>query len=695
MRSVTTDTRSAPAAGSASALAAQRRFFPEVQGLRAVAVVLVLLYHVDKDLIPGGYAGVDVFFVISGFLITTLLLREARDHGRVSLARFYVRRIRRILPASTLVLLVTGAAAFALLPSPRLLDTAGQLVASAAYLENIYLAQQAVDYLAAEAAASPVQHYWSLAVEEQFYLVWPLLFLGWAALGRRGRGGGDRTILAATGVVLAASFVCSVMLTAADPQAAYFLPQTRMWELAVGGVLAIALSRWRLPARLRWALGWAGLGAILVAVSAYDDATAFPGWAAALPVLGAAAVIAAGESGTRWSSYGLLSTAPARFIGDISYALYLWHWPLVVFTLSLTESTTLSPPAGVAVIVLSVALAWATKICVEDPVRDGGLLRAGRSAAAFAMAATLIVTAIGGGQYLRVQWLRAVEFDPAVHVGPQALSETTPEGDPGEPVYPSPVAVEEDLPSVYADDCQAPNRALTPQSCEYGPAEDDAAATVVIVGDSHAAHWVPALREVAAERDWRLLTYTKSSCPFSDTLIEEKDSAYPECPEWNTAVAEELTEDVRPDAVFTSSHADADAFGAGSEQESTREIADGMARLWDTLEDAGSEVVAIRDNPGMRARPAECVARHDTARDMCTRPRDEAFSRDDPQLLAAEAADNSARVVDLTEGFCTDESCPVVVGNVLAYRDSHHLTATYSELLAPLLARKTEDVLDP
>ncbi|WDZ92244.1 acyltransferase [Nocardiopsis sp. HUAS JQ3] len=163
-----------------------RRFRPEVQGLRAVAVLLVLVYHLNPALLPGGYVGVDVFFVISGFLITSLLYREATEHGKVSIGGFYVRRIRRLLPAATTVLLVTGAVALFLLPVTRLVDTAWQLVASAAYVENLYLAQQAVDYLAADDPPSPVQHFWSLSVEEQFYLVWPLLFVVWTL----GRGGG-------------------------------------------------------------------------------------------------------------------------------------------------------------------------------------------------------------------------------------------------------------------------------------------------------------------------------------------------------------------------------------------------------------------------------------------------------------------------------------------------------------------------
>ncbi|WP_131101103.1 acyltransferase family protein [Streptomonospora litoralis] len=664
-----------------------------MQGLRAVAVGLVLVYHVDHDLLPGGYIGVDVFFVISGFLITSLLLREAREHGRVSLSRFYARRIRRILPAASVVLAVTGVAAFWLLPAPRLAEIAKELAASAFYVENLLLADQSVDYLSAETAASPVQHFWSLAVEEQFYLLWPLLFAGWAMLGLRSdqRLGRRRVVLAAAGTVLVASLVCSVVMTAADPQPAYFLPQTRMWELAAGGVLAVVLTRYGIGAVwARWALAWAGLAAIGWAAWTYSGQTPFPGIAAAVPVLGAAAVIAAGEHHPRYSAYGLLSSAPARFGGDISYALYLWHWPVIVFALSLRESDELPLLSGVAVVIASVLLAWGTKVAVEDPVRRHGLLRSGRAAAAFAVTAALVVGLIGAAQFARYEWLRSVEFDPVVHVGPAALGTSDPFGSTDEQIYPSPVAANEDLPDVY-DECQASPRLTTLQKCVYGP--DEAETTVAVTGDSHAAQWVPALRKIAEEQGWRLHIYAKSSCAFTLTTIELNGKGYDECAEWNKTVMEELTTDVKPDVVFTSSSVGADAADSATESESKLDIATGMSRLWGPLEDAGSQVVAIRDTPRTGERVPECVSRHSRESPECMTATADAFSEQDPQLIAA-ANDEDAEVIDLSDEFCIGDTCPPVIGNVLVYRDSNHLTATYAELLAPQLRATAADALE-
>ncbi len=656
----------------------QRRYFPEVQGLRAVAVTIVLIYHLNHDVLPGGYVGVDVFFVISGFLITTLMLREAAAHGRVSVRDFYIRRVRRILPAATVVLLVTGTLAVVLLPTPRHADTAAQLAASATYVQNLFLANQSVDYLAAESAASPVQHFWSLAVEEQFYLLWPLLFAAWLALPVRWRG--HQTILTLTGVVVALSLAVSVWLTTTDPHPAYFLPHARFWELAAGGALAVILARRSPPERVRWGLGWAGIAAIAITTLTFDGATPFPGWSAILPVAGTLAVITAGATPGRWSADALLSTRATTFVGDLSYALYLWHWPLIVFTLAHTGDAALTPLQATLILAATFALAWATKITVEDPVRTHGLLRSGARATTFALTGVLLVTTVSAATHTHQRRLQDVAFDPAVHVGPTALNEPTPHARQPE-IYPPPVSAAADLPRIYDDGCQATPSVAQLTSCVYGP--DDPTREVAVVGDSHAAHWIPALRKIAQDRNWRLHTYTKSSCAFTDTLLDHDDQPYRECEQWNEALTDELISDIEPDMVVTSSATQTRAHHADSTDESTRIIAAGMTGLWSRLQAADIKVLAIRDNPSLQARLPECVDQHPDELHECGQPRQEALEHDDPQEVAITRYDAPAELVDLSERFCTDQRCPPVVGNVLVYRDSNHLTATYARLLAP------------
>ncbi|NYH53996.1 peptidoglycan/LPS O-acetylase OafA/YrhL [Nocardiopsis arvandica] len=661
-----------------------RRFRPEVQGLRAVAVLLVLVYHLNPALLPGGYVGVDVFFVISGFLITSLLYREAGEHGRVSISGFYVRRVRRLLPAATTVLLTTGVVAFFVLPVTRLADTAWQLVASAAYVENLYLARQAVDYLASDTPPSPVQHFWSLSVEEQFYLVWPLLFVAWSLARRRWRAE-TRTLVVILGSVLVLSLACSVLLTQREPASAYFLPLTRAWELAVGGLLAVGLAHGSLPERWRPLLGWSGLAAVAVSALAYDDGTPFPGWAAALPVLGSAAVIAAEQSDGRLAASRLLGTAPARWIGDLSYSLYLWHWPLIVFALVLTGRDRLGLLEAVTVAALSVLLAWGTRVWVEDPVRDRNLVRGGRSALTVATAGVVTVAAVGGAVYLQVDREGAVSFDPAVHTGPAALGQAP----DTELIYPSPVNAEDDVPTLYDDDCQASRTETDPgDPCVYGP--EDADTDVAVVGDSHSAQWVPALEKMAAERGWRIFVYTKSSCAFTDTVVKGPEGGpYTACGEWNHAVVDELDE-LRPELVFTSSSTASGPVEESSPEQERAEMAEGMSRLWEDVAQVSGEIVALRDTPRARKDVVECVATHIDDPSRCERPVEDAFDDADPQEDAARSLDERVHWIDLSDRFCVDGGCPAVIGNVMVYRDAGHITSTYAELLADDLSARID-----
>src|SRR3954451_2902571 len=344
---------------------------PEIQGLRAVAVAAVVVCHFWPSALPGGFVGVDVFFVISGFLITSHLLREVARTGRVSLAAFWARRARRILPAALLVLALCALATLAFVPEVHRQQFFAEIRASTFYVQNWKLAHSAVDYFAAGDGPSPVQHFWSLSAEEQFYLVWPVLILAAAALGRR-------AIFATLAVLTAASLAYSVYKTAADPAAAYFVTPTRAWEFGAGGLLAFA------PAgRARPLACLAGLAAIAVASATFSAATAFPGVAAALPVRGGCAVI--------WARapLGPLAARPVQFAGDVSYGVYLWHWPLLVLA-----PYALEVPRG-GLLVLTLALAAATKRWVEDPVRRGRVLLARPPRWTLAPAAAVTALVIG------------------------------------------------------------------------------------------------------------------------------------------------------------------------------------------------------------------------------------------------------------------------------------------------------------
>ena len=341
-------------------------FRPDLEGLRAVAVILVLLYHAQVPWVSGGYVGVDVFFVLSGFLITGLLARELAATGRVDLPAFYARRARRLLPAASVTLLVTMVASALVLPPLRVPDVAGDTVAAAFYVSNMRFAIQATDYLGSALPPSPVLHFWSLGVEEQFYLFWPALLLFASGVAFRARRVSDG--LRRLAIILAITFVLSLAISlwltdVAQPWAFFSLP-ARAWELALGALLALpAAGRW-VPARAAPWLGWAGVVMVVLSGLVLDEATKFPGVAALLPTMGSALVIAAGLRAAGLSPdaqataaspdaqadaspdaqadapprrnlrrfavpAAVLGLAPLRFFGRISYSLYLWHWPIL------------------------------------------------------------------------------------------------------------------------------------------------------------------------------------------------------------------------------------------------------------------------------------------------------------------------------------------------------------------------------
>ncbi|HEY6609376.1 MAG TPA: acyltransferase, partial [Candidatus Limnocylindria bacterium] len=347
----------------------------DIQGLRAVAVGAVLLFHLWPNRLPGGYVGVDVFFVISGFLITSHLLhRPPRSGG--DLLEFWSRRIRRLLPASLLVLTVITIATWAVAPEPQWGNAAKEIAASALYVVNWYLASSSVDYLAAENAPTAAQHFWSLSVEEQFYLVWPLLIGLLTVIALRRRWPLQTVVGAGLGLAVAASLAYSVIATAQVPASAYFVTPTRVWELGVGGLLALFLSRRAfgrvseseavpLPPVARALLAWMGLAAIALAAFLYSPATPFPGYTALLPVLGAAALVAAHAPSNAASPARYLAVRPMQWLGDVSYSVYLWHWPLIVLV-PYVLGQPLRTTDKLLILVATLLLAGVTKILVED-----------------------------------------------------------------------------------------------------------------------------------------------------------------------------------------------------------------------------------------------------------------------------------------------------------------------------------------
>jgi peptidoglycan/LPS O-acetylase OafA/YrhL len=695
------------AAGGKPSVTADRGFRPDIQGLRAIAVGLVVIYHLFPSALPGGFAGVDVFFVISGYLITGHLWRTCRDGGRVSLVDFWGRRARRLMPASALVLAATWGISYLVLPSSQLAGTAAQIRASALYFQNWQLAGEAVNYLDSSDAASPVQHFWSLSVEEQFYLVWPLLFI--AALlvtrfrhrHRHGHGHGHgadgqratttkalhATAVALTVTLVVASLAYSVYDTHVNPAAAYFVTTTRMWELGAGGLLALlpAAATARV-ARQGW-LGWAGLALIASSQFILNGRTPFPGWIAVLPVAGALALIAGGSAEGRGGPWRLTSVRPMTFLGGISYSLYLWHFPVIVaWTTWSGHSAGLI--AGLLLIAACIALSWLTKVTVEDKVRlTPFIARHKWRSVATALAAVVPVALVS--VFLLIQ--------PAPwggQLGPGYPGSATLAGQvsvPVKKVLPPVDQARDNMPDYWkTDHCLDDPHASTPATCVFGDTSDPTR-TVVLVGDSVAGNWWAPLEEIATQEHWELITELHANCPWTAAQLYDpvNQGDYPSCYEWGATLLTDLIM-IHPDVVITSSLANDPTLAHPASGSAARaDVGAGEATYWAQLQANGIPVIAIRETPDLIHINAQaCVSQYGAASPRCQLPRTDADPADTPTSYAARILKGTVPVINMNSLICTPTECPSVVGNVLVYFDSHHLTQAYSQTLAPFLQEK-------
>jgi peptidoglycan/LPS O-acetylase OafA/YrhL len=672
----------------------------DIQGLRALAVAAVLAYHVWPSAVPGGYVGVDVFLVISGFLITSHLIRRPVRSG-ADLLEFWARRVRRLIPAASLVLLVTLAAAVVWLPATVRGVVGREVLAAALYVENWALARSATDYLAADQLHTPVQHYWSLSVEEQFYLAWPvaLALVGWAVARVRRRrlapdvaAGAGVAALALAVVTVAASLAWSVHLTSADPAAAYFVTTTRMWELALGGVLAavVALRPLRLRPGARAALAWAGLALVLAAVAAFDAETPFPGWTALVPTVGTALVIAASADGVAGGPAGLLGRRGVQWLGDVSYSVYLWHWPLVVIT-PFALARPLRPADQVAVVAATLLLAALTKRFVEDPVRRSRRLGRRRAATFAVLAAGMLV--VGGAALVVVDRAAAAER-AAADVVAEGVAAAGPCAGAGAVRDPSCGEVElfmpaefaaEDQPAPYADGCWNNAPFTTRHTCTYSGVDDGAggpAARVALVGNSHAGHWLPALEHVIDADGWELTTYLQSVCYPVDRPLEFDGAGEAEgCRATNRWAVRSIVQGGY-DLVILSARTNQRLAGVAPEDQ-TAVAQEAYAETLDAFTAAGIPVLVLRDTPAMPAAVPDCLASHPVDPGACGAPRGTAVEPD--PLAAAAASDGSGFVtlVDVTDLMCDASRCHAVVGGVVAYFDHGHLTTTFARTLTP------------
>ena len=652
----------------------------------------------------GGYIGVDVFFVISGYLITSHMYREARETSRVALLRFWARRIRRLLPASIFVLLVSLLGVFLWLPSTLWEVAARQVGASALYVQNWILAGDSVDYSAMHNDASVVQHYWSLSVEEQFYFAWPILVAAVLYLSRRRFAAGKsfmssprRAMIAGIATIGILSLAYSVILTQQSQSVAYFVTPTRVWEFAAGGLMALVFAERQFGGRRATAGAWIGL--ILIALSAvlYNGATPFPGWTAAIPVAGTVLVLLCAGNTAKMAPRWWLSRKPMTFLGDVSYGLYLWHWPLIVFAPYVLGHDP-AAPEKILLLALSVLLAWVTKLAIEDPLRRGRLLAPSRHAYAFTaagMAATVALSfGLAAAAYAPSNGGKASELgacygpgalDPRNNCGPVTGTQA--------PAVGPALVVKQNTEPLYKG-CQADFAGSEIVSCGLGADPGKAKATVAIVGDSHATAWFSALEAVASERNWHVKTYTKGSCPATTARrilpTEKNESNQRDCLAWSRKVSDELTADKSISTVFTAAYSTAYKFASPEGHTLKDPAVDGFKEVWQGWMASGKQVVAFDDVPRTNGKSVPtCLANNPDNILACAVPRSKAYPENTAIGRAGELMEREGvKQISLREQFCDKKLCYPQVGSVIVYRDYSHISAEYAKALAPFIGEQ-------
>jgi len=668
-----------------------------LQGLRAVAVLVVVLAHAGVPFLAGGYVGVDVFFVLSGFLITSLLLGMAAKEGGISLREFYRRRARRILPAAALTLVVTDLVAFQLLNFVRAKQAVMDSLWAAGFAANIHFGRENADYFARSRPPSPIQQFWTLSVEEQFYLVWPLLLslaLFGLLLWKRRRPGltepGLQRALLVIVVAAALSLMWSIQSTAAVPRAAYFSTFARIWELALGAALAIAAPRLRnVSGVVRVPVGWIGAGAIALAAVLYSPATPFPGYAALLPTLGAALFIGAGITGrTRFGAGRLLSLAPFRFVGDRSYAFYLWHWPALVIA-SDYSGRALSTGVNLLILAGAFALSCVTYALYENPIRR---MRGPRAvglvlwpaSAALVLACALPILASIGQTAARVDAAAAAAHpptlgSPSTHRRTQsaplpavvaAVKAARADKKIPWPLTPPVDKAENDRFAFPSGCLPAPNQASS-TICRFGDVRSSK--SIFLFGDSHAMMWMSPLVRMAKHDHWVVLLVVKSACVPKRWVA----NAYATCNSWFQWAMKQAR----------SLHPQVSLVAAKWSNTRPRAVIPGIKAAVGHLGRASARVIVVGDPPEEKQTPVDCLlAPHATMKTCTVRARALDLSTD--HEVATTATGKGAGFMDVRGWFCARYQtkavyCPMVINRTITRSDTNHVSKTYGLELAP------------
>jgi len=654
-----------------------KRYRPEIEGIRTIATLLIAVYHIWFGRVSGG---VDVFFILSGFLITMSLLSRIERTGAVNLGEFFLGLSRRLFTQALLVIVVIGGLSLVFLPQIQWGEIIKHMTASILYYENWRLAFDAVDYLAQDNSASPFQHYWSLGVQGQFYIIWPLLIITVYFLAQKVfKTPMRKTFLVALIIIFTVSISYSIYQTNLNQPWAYFDTFARMWEFSVGGLLALILPYLFWNKWVNTLLGWLGLLIVCLTGVLLPVSTVFPGYLALVPISGVLLIIIASENSTRFGVDRMLSLKPLMFLGGLTYGIYLWHWPLLIFYQSYMNTKTVPLIDGVLILLLTLVLSYLSTKLIEAPALKIDIKKMKGKVAALL---TVMLCIAGSSTTLISLYIDKMKADTVVtsqneedYPGARAIHENIKPTEGLEPV-PSLLNIKLDIPSFYDQkECLAKDQ-IEVKKCSYGEL-DNPDYTIALVGGSHSGHWFPALEILAEELNFQLDLYNHDGCRFTndDSLNHLTET----CLDWNANLIEQLKENP-PDLVFTTSTLN------------KRDVVPtGYIGQWKQLEGI-TTVFAVRDNPRMKEDIPSCLENADTPLD-CAITRDEGVSKVVP-WENTEGIPSNVIFTDLTDSFCDETTCYPVIGNVIVYRDDNHLTAQYAKTLAPVLKVPLKEALE-
>jgi peptidoglycan/LPS O-acetylase OafA/YrhL len=657
---------------------------PDIDGLRALAVLGVLFFHAKVTGFSGGFVGVDVFFVISGYLITSILIRELDATGHIDFVNFWARRTRRLLPSALLVIIVTLIASYYILSTPEFYYAVRDSIWAAIYLINWTKLISAVEYFDEGGEVGPFLHYWSLAVEEQFYIYLTLVFFVALALKRWFRYLFFRPItqtviwlIVASGVF---SFAANLYYISDAQPIAFFGTHSRIWQLALGaGVGLIERGGWAPGRLLRGGAAWGGLAAMLLSYVIFDAEFAYPGLYALLPSLGTALFILAGINAAQTLPLPLRTsgTFVAVAVGKISYSLYLWHWPVFVLWRSHLDRWEMIDIVGA--LTLTFVLSIAGYFAVEKPIRFSQWLGLRPIRSVVGAAALSLVFVVVGLQIERTSTGQNIIILASGNIVQHE-------------------SLRQDLPSIYRMEpsCHLSEVDTQYPDCVFGSADLDR--KMFLFGDSHAAQWFPALEQFTARNGYRLFSRTKSACASIDIRQWHTrwKREYTECVEWRNKVLEEI-EQVRPDIVVignSSRHAPIGDDGERLNGEAREnDLIAAERRMIDRIRATGAEIVFMEETPWHGFDPPDCLVSNPRDEEACRTPIKEARSKRSPWSVTPRSSVPGIHVVDLTDQFCWDGYCYSTDGEFALHRDKHHVSLGYAEHLADTLASRLNKVL--